>query len=294
METKIIRINPKQIKLLEVNARFMKAEEFRKLVDNVKRDGCLTQLPFCCKNAKGELVVLSGNHRVQAAIEAGLKEIEVQMTEDKLSKDQMTAIQLSHNAISGQDDMAILKQLYESIDDIEFKAYSALDDETLELLSKIQSQSMSGEGLKYQILNLLFLPSEMKEIGKCLKQCKQELKGNKTLLARYEDYDKYLDLQVDVSKASDIKNTAVVFMSMLEIIKNHIGDLKTVWLNEGRDKQYVPISTILGRSDMKVQDARVLNKAIDLLVSQKKIKKGEKEKGLVYLASYFLDGKKGS
>ena len=71
METKIIKVNPKQIKLLEVNARFMKAEEFRKLIENVKRDGCLTQLPFCCKNEKGELVVLSGNHRVQAAIEAG-------------------------------------------------------------------------------------------------------------------------------------------------------------------------------------------------------------------------------
>lgn len=47
METKIIKVNPKELKLLELNARFMKANEFKKLVSNVKRDGCLTQLPFC-------------------------------------------------------------------------------------------------------------------------------------------------------------------------------------------------------------------------------------------------------
>lgn len=292
METKVINVSPKQIKLLDVNARFMKADEFRKLVANVKRDGCLTQLPFCCYNDEGQLVVLSGNHRVQAAIEAGLREIQVQVTEEKLSKDKMIGIQLSHNAISGQDDLAILKQLYESIDDIEFKAYSALDDETLEMLDKVTTQSMSGEGLKYEMLNLLFLPSEMKEIGRCLKKCKSELKENKTLLARFEDYDKYLDTQVDVSKAAGIKNTAVVFMAMLEIVRNHIGDLKTVWLTEAKDKQYVPISTIIDRSDMQAQDAKVLNKAIDLLVSQKIIKKGEKEKGLSYLAQFFLEERK--
>ena len=50
METKVIKVNPREIKLLEVNARFMTADEFQKLVENVKRDGCLTQLPFCVYN----------------------------------------------------------------------------------------------------------------------------------------------------------------------------------------------------------------------------------------------------
>lgn len=140
METKVIKVNPKELKLLEVNARFMKADEFKRLVNSVKRDGCLTQLPFCCYNDKKELVVLSGNHRVKASIEAGLKEIEVQITEEKLSKDQRIAIQLSHNAISGQDDMAILKDLYESIDDINYKDYSGLDDQTLKLLDDITAK----------------------------------------------------------------------------------------------------------------------------------------------------------
>ena len=35
METKILTVNPKRLQLLEVNARYMKAEEFNRLVDNV-------------------------------------------------------------------------------------------------------------------------------------------------------------------------------------------------------------------------------------------------------------------
>lgn len=101
METKVLKVNPRDLKLLEVNARFMKQDEYQKLVANVKRDGCLTQLPFVCKDpVERKWLVLSGNHRVQAAIDAGLEEIEVQATKDKLTKDEMIAIQLSHNAIS--------------------------------------------------------------------------------------------------------------------------------------------------------------------------------------------------
>lgn len=59
METKIIKVNPKELKLLELNARFMKANEFKKLVSNVKRDGCLTQLPFCVYDKEHKLEVLS-------------------------------------------------------------------------------------------------------------------------------------------------------------------------------------------------------------------------------------------
>lgn len=292
METKIIKINPKEIKLLELNARFMKATEFKKLVENVKRDGCLTQLPFCAYNEKNELEVLSGNHRVQAAIQAGLKEIDIQMTEQRLTKDQKIAIQLSHNAISGQDDMAILKELYGAIDDVNMKAYSGLDDETLKLLNDIKTQSMSAEGLKYYIINLLFLPHEIKQIRDCLKEAKQIVGTNVTLMARFEDYDKYLDTMVDMSKGSRIKNTACCFMAMLEIVNNHIEDLKDCWIEDAQDKEYVPISTIIGRSDMKAKDARLVDKAIEDMIAKSLIKKTEKEKGLALLAESYL-GKKG-
>jgi ParB-like chromosome segregation protein Spo0J len=51
----------------------MKAPQFKRLVENIRRDGVLTQLPLVYRGR-----ILSGNHRVRAAIEAGLTEIEWQ------------------------------------------------------------------------------------------------------------------------------------------------------------------------------------------------------------------------
>lgn len=288
METKIIKVDPRELKLLEVNARFMKADEYQRLVANVKRDGCLTQLPFCCLDDDWNWVVLSGNHRVKASIDAGLKEINVQVTEDKLTKDEKIAIQLSHNSISGQDDMGILKQLYESIDDITFKEYSGLDDETLKILQDIKTDSMSANGLNYQIINIAFLPNEIKDIQKILKDVKKEIGNNHTLTLRMAEYDKYLDTINDVGKAKLIKNTAVCFMGMLSIVNKHMEELKEDWIDAAPDKSYVPINTIIKRDDIRADDGRILNKAVEKLVSQGKVKKDEKEKALVVLSKEYL------
>ena len=223
METKVIKVNPKDIKLLEVNARFMKADEFQMLVNNVKRDGCLTQLPFCCYNDEWELEVLSGNHRVQAAIEAGLEEIDVQVTEEELTKDQRIGIQLSHNAISGQDDMDILKQLYESIDDVRYKEYSGLDDETLKIIEEISTQGMSNPGLQYQVLNMAFLPSEIEDVKKVMDDVVKEVRNNETFIARFKDYDKYLDTLNDVADGMRIKKHSGCIYSIIECCAESYG-----------------------------------------------------------------------
>lgn len=269
----------------------MEADEFNRLVRNVKRDGCLTQLPFVYRK-NGNLVVLSGNHRVQAAIKAGLKTIEVQAAIGSLTKDQALAIQLSHNAISGKDDMGVLKQLYESINDLEFKEYSGLDDQTLKMLDEITAQSMSGANLKFQMLNFLFLPSEVQEIKKVIKQVNTQVKNDVTLSAKYEDYDVFLDTLNDVSKGTRIKNTAVTIMAMVSIVNNHLEDLKSYWIDDAKDKEYVPLSTVIGRSDVTAKDGRVINKAIDKLVSKGVIKSKERDKALAYLAEEYLKNDK--
>lgn len=291
METEILQVDPKELKLLTLNARYMEADEFNRLVRNVKRDGCLTQLPFVYRK-NGDLVVLSGNHRVQAAIKAGLKTIEVQAAIGSLTKDQALAIQLSHNAISGKDDMGVLKQLYESINDLEFKEYSGLDDQTLKMLDEITAQSMSGANLKFQMLNFLFLPSEVQEIKKVIKQVNTQVKNDVTLSAKYEDYDVFLDTLNDVSKGTRIKNTAVTIMAMLSIVNNHLEDLKSYWIDDAKDKEYVPLSTVIGRSDVTAKDGRVINKAIDKLISKGVIKSKERDKALAYLAEEYLKNDK--
>ena len=46
IETTIITIDPKKIKLTEINARFMTHETYQRLVANIAQDGKLTSIPF--------------------------------------------------------------------------------------------------------------------------------------------------------------------------------------------------------------------------------------------------------
>ena len=135
----------------------------------------------------------------------------------------------------------------------------------------------------------MFLPSEIEDIKKTMSEIMKEVRKNEALMVRMAEYDKYLDTLNEVSKGTRVKNTAVGFMAMLEIIKNHMEELKEVWIDDAKDKEYVPISTIIGRSDIKAKAGRILDKAVKLLIDKREIKKADKEDAIVVLAEKYLE-----
>ncbi|UXX94162.1 ParB N-terminal domain-containing protein [Streptomyces sp. AD2-2] len=138
----LVQGDPRTLTLLDINARFLPHEQFRQLVENIERDGCLTSTPLVWNDAEsGRLVVLSGNHRTLAAIEAGLSSIWWMQIDEPLPRQRQIALQLSHNAIAGQDDPAILKELYDELESVEWRQYTGLDDKTLDLLEKVDVSS---------------------------------------------------------------------------------------------------------------------------------------------------------
>jgi hypothetical protein len=102
--------------------------------------------------------ILSGNHRVKAAKDAGLTEVTLLYTDRELTHAQQVAIQLAHNAIAGQDDLAILRELYDEINDVALKEYSGLDDVLLGKLNPPDLDPLSEKGLDYRIVSIAFLP----------------------------------------------------------------------------------------------------------------------------------------
>lgn len=286
METEIIKINPRDIKLLEVNARFMKPEEYQKLVANIKKDGQLTSVPFCFYNENNQIEVLSGNHRVLASIDAELNEIEVMLCKDKLSKDQALAIQLSHNSISGQDDEELLRKLYGELESLEFKEYSGLTDEFINFCKEVE-KDFKVPNLSYQALNLLFLPEETKEIKEVLEIISDLLNTNH-ILTSMKDYDEYLGTTTTISKCLNIKNPSTTFLAMIRLVKENMDKLKEIAFNNDNIDN-VPLSVILGRSDIDKAYAKIIDKALNRMISKGEIKKSEKEKGLLILAkNYFV------
>lgn len=288
MNTKIIDIDPRDVKLLEVNARFMRHEEFMKLVANIKRDGELTSVPFGVLE-DGQYLVLSGNHRVKAAISAGLKSIKMMVTDDNLTKAQKTAIQLSHNAIAGEDDPYILKELYESITDIDWKEYSGLDDKTLELLQKVNAQSLSEANLTFQTLAITFLPKELRDAEKVIDRAIEEASfADKTWVASMKEYDRWLDAQDRVSEAYGVKNVATALDIILKLFEKNKYQLAEAWEDNLKDSNWVSVDTITGRSMIPLSSARVVKRAVDKMLSKGEINKDDTWKSLEIMAEAYL------
>ncbi len=210
--------------LLEKNARFMQVEQYRRLVDNIRRDGCLTSIPFAVKQ-KGRYTILSGNHRIKAAKDAGLEEVMLLYTEQKLNRAQQVAIQLSHNAIAGQDDMAILRELYDEINNVAWMEYSGLDDVLLGKMIPPELDPLSEKGLEYRIVSIMFLPEEVKRAEKLFQKVLELATGHKTWVNRRAEYDRLLDALTFAKAKAGVKNTATALGLMLDVVENHLDEI---------------------------------------------------------------------
>lgn len=140
--------------------------------------------------------------------------------------------------------------------------------------------------LSYQALNLLFLPEETKEIKEVLESISDLLNTNH-ILTSMKDYDEYLGTTTTISKCLNIKNPSTTFLAMIRLVKENMDKLKELAFNNDNIDN-VPLSVILGRSDIDKAYAKIIDKALNRMISKGEIKKSEKEKGLAILAKNYL------
>jgi hypothetical protein len=227
---------PRTLTRLPVNAWFMRQEEYQRLVANIRRDGCLTSLPLIYAGegeyAEDHELVLSGNHRTNAAVDADLPRIKCELIEARLPKDRLIALQLAHNAIAGEDDPATLKQLYDEIENIDWRSYAGLDDKELDLLNQVSLEGISEANLNFQTINLLFLPHEADEAKAAFEQAGRY--GDATWLAAYRDYTTTLDALASAHVAHKVGNVATALGIVIAVFERHLTDLQADGAGCGR------------------------------------------------------------
>ena len=290
---KLSLVNVSELEFLEKNARYMTNEMFRNLVNNIKRDGGLSSVPLCWKH-DGKYRVLSGNHRCRAAIEAGLEEVLVLFTDRDLSKQEQIAIELSHNAIDGKDDMAILKELWDEIDDVSLKYYAGLDDKVLEEMEKAALASLSEVKLDYRSLTFLFLPHEVDALDEAFAHA-VECGGiqDTVYINRIDDFKRLLDSQSKVQAAYDVKNSATSLMLILDVFTRHQEDLQEGYIDdegELKHKNKVPLSSIFGDDNISAEAALTLKKAVDRMVDKGEVETKQRTDFLRIMAERYLAG----
>jgi len=214
LETRVVRVKFGELKLLERNARYMSGPQFNLLVANIKRDGCLTSFPLVHR-VDGALQVVSGNHRVQAAMKAGLIEGDAIEVTTPLSREQFVALQLSHNAIVGKDDPNILKSLYDELD-FGWKEYSGLTDDAFKV-EDLDTSVLRVEAPFYEELHISFLPGDATIFKDWLDKIGKSKAAAMRMVAHYDDFDRVFKSLIAVKGASGIHNTAVALRTMAEL-----------------------------------------------------------------------------
>jgi len=287
-------VNVDDLLLLEKNARYMTNAQFRNLVNNIKRDGGLSSVPFCVREGD-KFRVLSGNHRVMAAREAGLREILIMYTERQLSRQEQVAIQLSHNAIVGQDDPLILKELWEEIEDLDLKYYSGLDDKLLGTLEPVSLASIAEAAMEWRSLSFLFLPEEVDRLKEVLDQALKQLPTEtEAIVARLADFDRMLDAMTKTQAAHKVTNAAVTIMLMLDLFERNLLALREGWLDletgEAKHDGWVPVASVLGTENIPAGAAAVINRAIEKMLQDGEVSPKNRWQALEYLAAQYLGG----
>lgn len=211
IETAIRRVALAELKLLEKNAHYMDPDEFTRLVNNIKNDGVLTSLPVVYRG-----MVLSGNHRTQAAIKAGLEEADVIEIVSELSEDEQKAIQLSHNAIKGKDDSNILRELYDSINSLDLKLYSGLTDDDFKI-TDVEVQTLSFVQPTYEDMVIAFLPEEKTLFIEALEKVGKKAKDRLIVAGRASDFDLVFKAVIDAKSKLNIINTAEALKTIAEL-----------------------------------------------------------------------------
>lgn len=192
----------------------MKGVQFNRLVANIKADGCLTSIPLVHRRDDA-LVVVSGNHRVSAAIKAGIVDSDVIEVTSPLTREQFVALQLSHNAVVGEDDPNILRSLYDELA-FEWKEYSGLTDDAFKV-EDLDTTVLRVEAPFYQELHVSFLPSDAGVFNDWLEKIGKAKAEAMRLVGDVSDFDLFFDTLLAVKAASGVHNTAVALRAMAEL-----------------------------------------------------------------------------
>ncbi len=298
IEVKVEMLRLGDLRLLDAgqNARFMRHEQFQRLVQNIAADGTLTSVPFAVYDEPGKSPkVLSGNHRVMAATEALGPDtvVAVMTTRDELPKERALALQLAHNAIAGEDDPATLKALYEDLDNIDWRAYTGLDDKTLELLAEVQIGGLSEANLDFQTLTVVFLPDELVKAQATIDDAMATAKGaDESWAVRFVDHERMLEAVETILTSNNVKNVATGFTMILDLFERHVTELSDGWwdsqLEEPKRNGWVPFATVSGYT-APTDSLGIVKQAVDRMIAR-----GEASypwQAIEFMAAEYLAGK---
>lgn len=194
----------------------MTPAQMTQLIQNIRRDGALTSAILCYRPPGQDFTeILSGHHRTEAAIAAELPKIPMRLIVSPLTEQRKRAIQLSHNAIVGQDDPSVLASMYADLD-LASKIYSGLEDTVMEAMAKVSLSGLSVS-IKYKEMTLFFLSDEAKAVAEAMPRIEKAARKEAAYVAAYRDFDAFFDLVIRAKSKFKSFNSGVTFRMIIDL-----------------------------------------------------------------------------
>jgi len=127
------------------------------------------------------------------------------------------AIQLAHNAITGADDLTILKDLYDGLTDLTMKAYSGINEEALYGYKAMDIGTISEDDITLDELVFFFADRNVRYVDGVLEMLEKKgiEEGKHSLIFGSET--EFIGVMTRVKKAFGIKNRSVALLKMCQI-----------------------------------------------------------------------------
>ncbi len=210
----------------EMNANEMSQEDFLALCDNIGKSG-LSSVPCCYRKRDDRFVMISGHHRLRACRKLRYRTLGILWCdESELSRDEIIAIQLSHNSLHGQDNQNILKKLFEQIKSIDFKKFAHINiDEIAPVGSDGIDISMMKETF---VFSVLLYPKSYASLDILFGDIREQAKKSDALILASveENEDILLRLQSEIGERFEIKSPSILFSKLLELAADRLLEIQ--------------------------------------------------------------------
>lgn len=274
-----------KVKEQDINARIMKNEMQDQLTANIQKRGQLESLPFLVLQ-DDKLEIVSGHHRIKSARAAGLKEIIVIIDASGLSRSQIAAKQLAHNAISGFDDDSVLREIVKMITDVDdmIESFVGKDimEEPLEQYDKMLSPAVQFD---FKNVTFSFLPHQIQDMDALVKNL--EITAPDIIgVAPYELCKSFVEALSRYQKFTDIRNAGAAIHSM---IQNANEKMNEVGFNE--EEEWTYLAKVFGSNAIPGESAKVIQQAIKKAEKEGTITSKNRWQLIEYLCADYISGR---
>lgn len=214
----VVKLPVSELREQDVNAHTMSPTKFERLVENIRLREALESLPYCyAAEGKPPVEVVSGHHRIRAALAAGLHEIPLLLDVRKMPRSTVVAKQLAHNALVGTDDPDIINQLLAEIDSPDDRLATGLNADVLEGQEQVDVAAMFAPRIDfdYRTVSFAFLPHQQAEVERLIEL----LEGRQDLVvvAPIEQYDELLTVAARYARLKGVRSGATAITLMVRL-----------------------------------------------------------------------------